>query len=396
MHSIRLRWVALAVFVIASSLNYLDRQVLATVAPLIGVEFRLTNQDYGYVLAAFSIVYTAAAPAAGWLIDRLGLNRGISFSVAVWSLAGVATGAVTNLTGLLAARAGLGLGEAGGIPATGKALRLYLLPRERAFGNAISQLGLSVGAMLAPVVATALAMHYGWRSAFVVTGLCGLLWIPLWNWTAQRIPPAKEDASGAGRAAVGALLRDRRLWGLVVANILGMTCYTLWTNWTTIFLVREHHLTVAQAVWFAWAPPVAFNLGGLLGGVLSWRLVVRGMAPNPARRRVCYIGAVLLLVTALAPRMHSAAAATAIICLSAFFSSAYSVNLYSIPLDAFPGGNAAFGVACLTAAYGAMQTVFSPVAGGLIDAYGFTPVCLIAAILPAGGALTLFATRGAE
>lgn len=396
MRVIRLRWVALAVFVIASSLNYLDRQILATLAPLIGAEFHLTNRDYGFVLAAFSIVYTAAAPAAGWCIDRLGLNRGISISVALWSLAGMATGTVTGLAGLLAARAGLGLAEAGGVPATGKALRVYLLPGERAFGNAISQLGLSVGAMFAPVAATVLAVRYGWRSAFLVTGAAGLLWIPLWNWTARRIPAAAEDGRDGRSAPAGALVRDRRLWGLVAANMLGMTCYTLWTNWTTIFLMREHRLTLVEAAWFAWMPPLAFNLGGLIGGWLSWRWVAGGMAPNPARRRICYASGALLTVTALVPLMPSAAAATAIICLSAFFSSAYSVNLYSIPLDAFPGGNAAFGVSCLTAAYGAMQAVFSPLAGRLIDSAGFAPVCLIAAILPPAGAAVLYAARGAE
>ncbi|MCX6620869.1 MAG: MFS transporter [Acidobacteria bacterium] len=396
MHPTRLRWAALAVFVIASSLNYLDRQILAALAPLISAEFHLTNQDYGYVLAAFSIVYMAAAPAAGWFIDRVGLNRGISISVAFWSLAGAATGAVSSLGGLLGTRAALGLAEAGGVPATGKALRLYLLPRERAFGNAISQLGLSVGAMAAPLLATGLALRYGWRSAFVVPGLLGLAWIPLWNWTARRIPPVEEPGSGQPRASLRTMTRDLRLWGLVAANVLGMTCYTLWTNWTTIFLVREHHLTLPQAAWLAWLPPLAFNLGGLVGGWLSWRGVAEGGAANPVRRRICYVSAAALLPTVLVPSMPAAGAAIALICLSAFFSSAYSVNLYSIPLDAFPPGNAAFGVACLTAAYGAMQTVFSPLAGRLIDSHGFQPVCLIAAILPLGGAVILYATRGAE
>ena len=237
----RLRWVALSVFVVASCLNYLDRQILATLAPLISAEFHLSNEDYGYVLAAFSIVYTVAAPVAGWFIDRAGLNRGISFSVALWSLAGMLTGAVSSLTGLLFTRSALGLAESGGVPATGKALRLYLLPRERAFGNAISQLGLSVGAMIAPFAATGLAMRYGWRSAFVITGLVGFLWIPLWRWTARRIPPVDDGSSTGARSPLGVLLADRRLWGLIAANVLGMTCYTLWTNWTTIFLVREHH-----------------------------------------------------------------------------------------------------------------------------------------------------------
>src|ERR1700674_1680713 len=152
------RWLVIAIFFLSSSINYLDRQSLATLAPLFRAEFRLSNADYGWILAAFSITYAAAAPFAGLSIDRIGLNRGISLAIGLWSLAGIATGFTRGLTGVVACRAWLGLAEAGGIPAAGKAMHEYLAPEERALGNGLNQAAVFVGAMLAPPVATWLAV----------------------------------------------------------------------------------------------------------------------------------------------------------------------------------------------------------------------------------------------
>ena len=132
-----LRWVAMLAFTLASALSFLDRQVLAALAPQLRAEFQLSNEQYGYIVSAFSICYALTAPAAGVLIDRIGLNRGISISVAVWSLAGIATGLVNGFVGLLGCRAWLGVAESGSLPASGKAVALYLLPRERAIGSGI-------------------------------------------------------------------------------------------------------------------------------------------------------------------------------------------------------------------------------------------------------------------
>ncbi len=186
------RWLVTGVFFLSSSINYLDRQSLATVAPLFRAEFHLNNAEYGWILAAFSVTYAAAAPFAGLLIDRIGLNRGITMAIGLWSLAGITTGFTRGLGGLVACRAWLGLAEAGGIPAAGKAMREYLAPAERALGNGLNQAAVFLGAILAPPVATWLAVRYHWRAAFVVTGVAGLLWIPVWNWIARGAPPARK------------------------------------------------------------------------------------------------------------------------------------------------------------------------------------------------------------
>src|SRR5262249_11762042 len=157
--------------VLSSAINYLDRQTLATLAPVLRAEFHLSNADYGLILTAFSITYAAAAPFAGMLIDRIGLNRAITLAVRGWSGAGTATGLAGGAGGLVGCRAALGVAEAAGIPGAGKAIHQYLRPAERALGNAVNQAGVSLGLILAPPAATYLAVTAGWRQAFVITGI---------------------------------------------------------------------------------------------------------------------------------------------------------------------------------------------------------------------------------
>jgi ACS family hexuronate transporter-like MFS transporter len=376
---------------VSTAINYLDRQTLATLAPILRAEFRLTNAQYGLILSAFSITYAACAPFAGMLTDRIGLTRAISLAVGVWSAAGIATGFTTGLGGLVACRTVLGLAEAGGIPAAGKAIHQYLRPQERALGNAVNQAGVSLGLILAPPLATWLAVRGGWRQAFVVTGVLGLLWIPLWNWAARR---AGQDPVPNLQAAAGiGMLRDSRLWAFLAANALSMIGYSLWTNWTTLYLVEVHHLSLVEAAWIAWIPPLFATLGGFLGGWLSFRMMNRGVAAMPARFRVCVAASAISLATAAIPLAPSAAWASAGISLSICAVSAFSVNMYTLPLDAFGGARAAFAVSMLVSSYGAVQAMVSPVFGKAIDLYGYAPVIVLAAFMPLAASGVLWATR---
>jgi MFS transporter, ACS family, hexuronate transporter len=289
----RFRWLVLAVFVLSSAINYLDRMALATLKPVLCSEFHLSNQQYGWIVAAFSITYAASAPFAGLLIDRIGLNRAITLAVSVWSCAGIATGFTSGLGGLIGCRTVLGVAEAAGIPSAGKAIHQYLKPAERALGNAVNQAGVSLGWILAPPLVTWIAVRHSWREAFLVTGVLGLAWIPAWNWAARRAPasvPAKLEFSfGAG------MLRDRRLWAFVAANALSMVGYSLWSNWTTAYLVDARHLTLVEAAWYAWIPPLFAAAGGAAGGWLSLRLMNRGIRAPAARFRVCLAASILSL-----------------------------------------------------------------------------------------------------
>jgi ACS family hexuronate transporter-like MFS transporter len=391
----RLRWLVLSVFVLSTALNYLDRLLLAALAPTLKSEFHLSNAQYGGVISVFSMVYALTAPVAGWFIDRVGLNTGITVSMAVWSAAGMATGWTRSFGGLLASRTVLGIGEAAGIPCAGKANGTYLQPRDLAFGTALNQVGITIGSIAAPLMVAAMAPVYGWRSVFVACGALGFVWIPVWWITAKRFP-AKATVVAGTSGSIATILRDRRIWGLAAANALVMTLYTLWTNWTTVYFVEQHHLTEMQAnQHFAWIPPVFATLGGFAGGWMAFRSIKSGGAGGDAvqaRLRICWLAAAVLLSTAAVPLMPTPALAATLISFSFFWCLAISTNLYAMPIDFFGAGHAAFGVSILTSSYGLMQTVLSPLIGAMVDYFGFTAVCVSLSVMPLAGIAILRAT----
>jgi len=384
-----LRWIAIGVFVLSSSLNYLDRQLLAALAPTVRGEFQLTNQQYGLVVSAFAIVYAAVAPAAGWFIDRVGLNRGAAIAVALWSVAGSATAWTRSFFGLLACRTVLGAAEAAGIPAAGKANATYLEPRELALGTAFNQVGITLGSVAAPLLVTLMQPRYGWRFTFALCGALGFLWIPLWLFTSKRVPERTPDKRAAGKSG-GDLLRDPRFWGLALANAFIMTLYALWSNWTTLYFVQERHMTQDQANrQFAWIPAVFATAGGFFGGVASYRWIRAGMNLLAARMRICWISAVILLATAAVPLMPQAALAAAAISLSFFWTLAISTNVYALPIDLFGPAHAGLGVAALTCSFGLMTAFLSPWIGIVVDRVGFSPVCVVLSVMPLMGVAIL-------
>jgi ACS family hexuronate transporter-like MFS transporter len=412
--SVSARWVAIAVIALSSALNFLDRQVLAALAPQLMREFRLNAGQYGDVIFAFSLCYALAAPLAGLFIDRLGLRVATSITVAAWSLAGLSTGLVRSLGQLVLCRSALGVAEGGGIPSTGKACAVYLSPGERALGSGITQMGLSLGAIVAPLLAETCARLWGWRSAFMVAGGLGFVWVPLWLWTSRRThgtgiagasaqePISSRDAllgrdleaaehrwAHPSTPGAGAILSDPRYLAILAANVLLMLAYSLWVNWTTIFLVRVHHMAQHQAnIQLAWIPPICASAGGLFGGWLALRWI-SGHNIVTARLRIVLTSALVLLSTALVPLAPTAPAATALIGVSFFACVLGSVNIYSLPLDLYGARRAAFAVSGLTSVYGLLQGVFSSLAGRVIDAHGFPPVCLAVALCPLGAWLVL-------
>ncbi len=392
------RWLAVGAFTLFTALNYLDRQTLAALAPRLKAEFQLTNEDYGWLQSAFYLVYALCAPFAGLFIDRVGLSAGAMVSIVVWSLAAVATGLVDGFAGLFACRMLLGAAEAGGIPAFGKASATYLHPRERALGTGVNQLGLSLGSMAAPLLAVYVAERFGWRAAFAVAGGLGLFWAPLWRGVHRRVGEGTAISPAPPVSGAGEVARDARLWALIAGNILIMTVYSLWTNWTTIFLVQQYHLSAAEANQrYAWIPPIFAALGGLFGGWMALYLMKRGATVMQARDRSILAGCLALLATMAVPLMREPGWAIATVSASFFLSVAVSANMYALPQDIFGAKRAAFAVSAITSGYGLMLTFFSPLVGFLVDDFGFLPVCMLSSVLPlAGWALMKATTFRAE
>jgi MFS transporter, ACS family, hexuronate transporter len=387
----RYRWLVLAVFVLSTAINYLDRATLSALGPVLTDEFHLSNAQWGLIGSAFSLTYAASAPFAGWLIDRIGLNRAITFAVGLWSGAGIATGLTIGLGELVGCRAILGAAEAAGIPAAGKAIHQYLRPGERALGNAVNQAGVSLGSVVAPLLATWIALRSGWRHAFVVTGVLGLAWIPLWLWVSRRAPAAPVPPQP--RAANAAMLRDRRLWVFAAANALSMVGYFFWFLWTSKYMVDVYRLTLQQAAWYVWIPPVFACCGGFLGGWLSLRFVARGRAAPAARFRVCLAASVVSLAAAALPWAPTPAWGAAGISVSIFAVAAFSVNMYTLPLDTFGAAPAAFAISILVSSYGAISTILGPAIGTVIDHRGYSPVTVVVAFTPLMACAVLWFTK---
>jgi ACS family hexuronate transporter-like MFS transporter len=208
----------------------------------------------------------------------------------------------------------------------------------------------------------------------------------MWLATARFIPVVAPLPAGQATHSFG-LLRDPKLWALMIANMLGMTVYSLWANWAPTYLIRVHHLTPPEASHYTWIVPLTGYLGALLGGAISWRLVRSGHTPVAARKRACLISAVFLLATMAVPLMSNPALATAGMSFSFFWVCAWSTNHYTLPIDIYGAGRAAFGGAALVFAYGVMQSFVSRPLAAVIERYGFGPVCFAFAWLPIIGYL---------
>lgn len=379
--SVAARWGAVAVFALASTWNYLDRLVLSAAAPRIRAEFHLTNTDYGWLLSAFSLAYMLASPIVGWFLDRLGLDKGIVCAVAFWSVSAALCGWTRSFASLVGARVLLGIGESAGIPAAGKLNAIYLEPKNRAIGQAVTQVGLTLGGVAAPLL---VGMFAGWRTPFFVCSALGFGWIPLWMIVRRAVPPY-EEVLPRKRGDGFRLLLDPRLIKLGLANILWMPGYVLWSSWTTLYLVQTFGLTQSQANAYAWFPPVASTLGAFTGGWISRRAIARGCGNVQARARgmrVSMFGCLLVLLTPLSP---TPLLATSIAAMSYFWTSAGSTNLYTIPVDIWGGARAGAAISVLVFAYGLLQTVLSPLIGSLADRFGYAAVFWLIALPPVGG-----------
>jgi ACS family hexuronate transporter-like MFS transporter len=386
------RLLIVSIFVLVLSITAIDRNLLAAVWPALQSQLSLTNTQYGVLVAGFSISYGLFAPLMGFLLDRFGLTRVAVMAVGLWSLFGIATAFAYSFKALLLCRVLLGVAEAAALPSAGKAYATYLSPSERSFGTAGSQVALTLGAVGATFLAAVCGQRFGWRSAFIFSGVLGFLWIPIWIWTYSK--NRVETAARVSRPqteSIGGFLRKPGIWALVAASLLTMPLYSLWTNWTTVYLVRERGLSMTVAnLHFAWVPPAFAMLGGIAGGLLSGQMIRYGRPVQKARFLVCFWAAIFLIGTAAIPFISSVFWVTAGIGLSFFFTLCISVNVYAMALDLFGTGRAAFAFSLLTGIYGLMQTVISPLIGHWIDHHSFRAICILGAVTPICGIAILY------
>ncbi|MGL4314938.1 MAG: MFS transporter [Sphingomonas sp.] len=330
----RARWVIVVMVFIAIMLNYVDRQILALLKPTLEGEFRWSDQDYANMVSAFQFAAAVSFLGTGWFIDRVGLRLGFAIGVAVWSLAGMAHAFAAGVGAFIIARVVLGAAESIGTPAAVKAAATYFNARDRQVALGIGNTAPNVGAILTPLAIPALALLFGWRAAFLVSGGLGLVWVVAWFAVPAR-PVAREGAEPAP-VSLGALLRDRKVYALAVAKILSDQVWFFMLSWLPdlfhrLFGVQQGTVGLPVALVYTMA---AF--GSVSGGALTARLMGRGWSTDRARKTSLLVFALLILPVALVMTMGSPWTAALLLGLGLFAHQGFSTNLFGFATDVFP------------------------------------------------------------
>lgn len=321
----RTAWGLALMATLTMTVSYLDRQTLSVLAPTVTEVFHLSEKQYGLLAASFSVAYLVGTPAAGWWIDRVGARRGLPISLFCWTMVSAAQALAPGFGALIALRLLLGLAEAPSFPGSAQTIQRVLLPHERARGMGVLFTGSSIGAMIAPKLATWLQGSFGWQGAFVGSSLVGLAWVPLWVWLtsspeARRAldnPPASEALTGeAPAASPGALLQSRAVLRALLVVLASAPAISFSLLWGAKYLVKDHGLNQMDVASYLWMPPLLFDLGAVGFGDLASRRLRRVSDPSSPARGLLAAAMGLCALMVLAPLTGSVNGAILFISLS--------------------------------------------------------------------------------
>jgi MFS transporter, ACS family, hexuronate transporter len=361
------------------------------VAPVLIEEFSMTNEAYGYVLAAFMLAYTISNGISGPLIDRLGTRLGYAWCMLVWSTAGILHAFARGPWSLAGFRFLLGVGEAGNWPAGVKVATEWFPARERALACGIFNSGAAIGAIVAAPLMSWLVLRFGWQTAFVIVGVTGYAWLVAW-WFVYRSPPNVPPVSEMQPAPALELLRTRFVSVLTLSKVFLDPVWYFYIFWFPQYLKSVHGFDLAKIGMTAWIPFVTADAGNLVAGWLTGRLIRSGMPSSRARKTSVAVFALLMTAAIPAALTSNVWVAIALISTATFGYTGYNTNALAFPGDVFPSHmvGSVWGLASMGAGFGGM--LFSWLSGRMIDRYGYTPVFIGYGILPLIAlALVLFA-----
>lgn len=376
--SVQKRWVVCALLFAATTINYMDRQILGILAPLLEREIGWNEIEYGHIVTAFQAAYAIGLLGFGRLLDTVGTRLGYAISVALWSLAAMAHALASSILGFGAARFALGLGEAGNFPAAVKAVAEWFPVRERALANGIFNSGANVGAILAPAIVPWLTSSWGWRTAFLALGAIGFGWLALW-WGIYETPGhTAQPMATVGAAPLDPtdrihwrrLLAHRQTWACIAAFGLTAPVWWFYLYWIPKFLCSRHGLELA-----ALGPPliVIYTMtcvGSIGGGWLSSALLHRGFSTNLSRKLAMLACACCVLPVCLAPGARDLWTTTCLVGLAAAAHQGWAANLFAVVADLFPKRAVASAVALGVMAGSLSSMAFSQAAGWILQSTG--------------------------
>jgi ACS family hexuronate transporter-like MFS transporter len=373
------RWLVALLFV-GTALNYVDRQVLALLKPTLEAEFGWTNQEFAHFGSAVNIATIAALLFVGWFVDRFGVRIAYGIAVTVWSIAGMGHAAAASVGQFVAARSILAIAESVNTPAAVKAAATYLPLKERSFGLGLVNTAPNIGAILTPLLIPPLALAFGWKAAFILTGALGFVWLAFWIAGTRKLQPV--DAAPASRrdSNWAALLADRRSWAVIGAKALTDCVWWFLLFWTPDLFARVFKMNQAQ---IGWPIAIIFTMaaaGALTSGALFPRLLDRGLTVNSARKASMLFYALMILPIPLALQAPTPLVAALLIGLALFAHQGFSTNIFGMAADIVPSGRVASVMAAGAVAGNLTGLAMNELTGWTLDnGVGYWPMFAISA-----------------
>jgi MFS transporter, ACS family, hexuronate transporter len=395
----RYRWVICALLFAATSINYVDRQIIGVLKPTLQLEFGWTESSYGDVVFWFQAAYALGYLGFGRVIDKIGARLGYAAVVVLWTAAHIAHALVSSVGGFIAVRFALGLGESGNFPAGLKAIAEWFPKQERALATGIFVAGSNVGAIITPLIVPFITYRWGWRAAFIVTGSFSLIWLVLWLKIYRR--PQEQPRLSAGELAFidsdssanpdpaaatvtkvtwHRLLRIPETWAYALARFLIDPIWWMFLFWLPDFFAKRYNLDLEH-----FGPPLiavylVSDVGSISGGWLSSRLIRLGYTVNRARKLTMLLASVLVMPVMFAMHVDDLWLAVAIVGVATAGHQAFSATLYTFPSDVFPrqAVGTVVGIGGTAGAIGGM--LMAKYAGWVLDGIGsYTPIFIVAA-----------------
>jgi len=392
-----MRWWVAGLLFLATLINYVDRQTLSVLAPVLRDQFHMTNTDYSRVLFGFLLAYMIMQSGSGRIMDWLGTRAGFAIAITWWSVAAMLHATAASALSLGLFRFLLGMGEAANWPGGVKAISEWFPAKERAFAVGFFNSGSTVGATIAPPLVMWIALKWGWQQAFLLTGALGFLWLALW--LAVYRPAAKhpwvrpEELAHiqAGQVVAGPsepalrwrdLFGYRQVWGLVLGRMFADPVWWFYVFWLPEYLKRDRDFSLAMIGLFAWIPFLGADLGNFAGGWLSGFLIRRGWPVVRARKAVMFGFAVVMMAGIPAVLVDNAMVSVALITTATFAYASWAANILTLPADLFPPRVVASvsGLSGTGAALGGM--IFTLIIGAVVDRFSYVPVFVAAGLMP--------------
>jgi ACS family hexuronate transporter-like MFS transporter len=387
----RYRWVIVTLLFLAMVINYVDRQTIGFLKHDLSVEFGWSEKDYANLVFYFQLSYAVAYLVWGRIMDKIGARWGFGIAFLIWQVAHIAHAGARGLTGFIFARMALGVGEAGGFPGGIKAVTEWFPKKERAFATGIFNAGTNIGAIVTPLVVPAIVLTWGWQMAFIVTGVAGLIWLPIWlliyrtpretkKLSAAELAHIEQDpADPVEKIAWTKLLTKKETWAYALGKFLIDPIWWMFLFWLPDFLGKRYGMDLKT-----FGPPIVAiyllsDVGSVGGGWLSSRLMKGGASINKARKLTMLVCALLAVPVMFASFADSVWLAVLIIGVATAAHQGFSANLYTLPSDVFPRGavGSVVGIGGMLGAFGGM--VFSKYIGGVLESIGtYTPIFIVA------------------